>query len=112
MEKAFKQNMERSKALLGGQKVNVSDLKMAELSIIQYVQASHYSEEISSVHTNIKKSSTLYRLDPVLKYGILRVGGRLSKAALPEEVKFLLYFPNILMCRHSSLDTYMKRWDI
>ncbi len=55
MEKAFKQNMERSKALLGGQKVNVSDLKMAELSIIQYVQASHYSEEISSVHTNIKK---------------------------------------------------------
>lgn len=88
--------------MLGGQKVNVSDLEMAELSIIQYVQASHYSEEISSIHTNIKKSCTLYRLNPVLKHGVLRIGRHLSKAALPKE------FPAILP-KHSHVSTLILR---
>lgn len=50
MEKIFKQKMECSKFLLGGQKVNVSDLKMAKLSTIQQV----IIQKRSSKHTNIK----------------------------------------------------------
>lgn len=75
---------------------------MAELSIIQYVQASHYSEEISSIHTNIKKSCTLYRLNPVLKHGVLRIGRHLSKAALPKE------FP-VILPKHSHVSTLILR---
>lgn len=37
--------------------------------------------------SSVKKSSDIYKLDPVLKDGLLRIGGRLSRAALPEENK-------------------------
>ncbi len=40
----------------------------------------------------------------MLKYGILRVGGRLSKAALPEEVKFPAILP-----KHSHVSTLILR---
>lgn len=35
----------------------------------------------------VKKSSSLYKLNPVLHDGIIRVGGRLSRAIMPEESK-------------------------
>lgn len=35
----------------------------------------------------MKKSSQIFKLSPILKDGILRVGGRLSRAALPDEAK-------------------------
>lgn len=35
----------------------------------------------------MKKNSQLFKLSPVLEDGILRVGGRLSTAALREDVK-------------------------
>lgn len=35
----------------------------------------------------VKKTSSIYKLDPVLQNGIIRVGGRLSKLAMPEEIK-------------------------
>ena len=36
---------------------------------------------------NIKRSSHIYKLNPVLQDGILRVGDRLNRAAMPEESK-------------------------
>lgn len=35
----------------------------------------------------VERKSQLYKLDPVLQDGILRVGGRLNRAAMPEESK-------------------------
>lgn len=35
----------------------------------------------------MKKSSQIFKLSPVLEDGILRVGGRLGRAALPEDAK-------------------------
>lgn len=35
----------------------------------------------------MKKSSHLYRLDPVLEDDVLRVGGRLDQAAMPDEAR-------------------------
>ncbi|KAK0145451.1 hypothetical protein N1851_015639 [Merluccius polli] len=42
---------------------------------------------LSSGKCEVKKQSRIYKLDPILKDGLLRVGGRLSKAAMPEETK-------------------------
>lgn len=38
----------------------------------------------------IKKSSRIHRLNPQLQEGILRVGGRLSRASMPAEAKHLM----------------------
>lgn len=35
----------------------------------------------------MKRTSHLYRLDPILEEGVLRVGGRLSRAAMPDEAR-------------------------
>lgn len=70
---------------LGRESVTADDLKKAELEIIRYCQ----NEEINSLKKGepIKGSSHLYKLNPVLQDGILRVGGRLHRAAMPEESK-------------------------
>lgn len=42
----------------------------------------------------MKTSSRIYKLDPILNNGILRVEGRLNRMAMPEEFKQLAIFPN------------------
>lgn len=68
----------------------VDDLIAAEKAIVSFVQnglVQNFSEEISALKGGIQKRySHLYKLDPEI-VGVLRVGGRLSKSALPEEVK-------------------------
>lgn len=48
-----------------------------------------FPDEISSLQKgeSVKRNSCLYKLDPMLENGLLRVGGRLSRAAMPEEAK-------------------------
>ncbi|XP_031440139.1 uncharacterized protein LOC116224450 [Clupea harengus] len=53
----------------------------------------------------VHKGSKICRLDPVLDEGILRVGGRLHKSAMPEETKHPCILPkdshiSILLLRH------------
>ena len=57
-----------------------------------------YSDEIKDLEKNahVKKPSQIYRLDPILQNGILRVGGRLFKLAMPEEIK-----PPAILSKHS-----------
>lgn len=78
------------KATLKGQSLTPEDLAEAEWSIIQYVQRDKFKAEIASLKSdfkNVTKESLLYKLDPVMDGDVLRVGGRLSKAALPAESK-------------------------
>ncbi|XP_059184653.1 uncharacterized protein LOC131967729 [Centropristis striata] len=78
------------KVVLKGQSLTPEDLVKAEQSIILYVQKHKFKAEIASLKgsfKNIPKDSPLYKLDPVMDDEILRVGGRLSKAALPSESK-------------------------
>lgn len=67
----------------------VKDLDWAELVIIKFCQGQIFSEEIGNLekgkHINI--SSNLHKLCPQLKDVILRVGGHLSRLAMPVEVK-------------------------
>ncbi|KAI3369223.1 hypothetical protein L3Q82_007506 [Scortum barcoo] len=72
-------------------KVNltVDELKEAELEIMRHCQRRTFGEEISALQNNepVKKTSHIYKLNPLLQDGILRVGGRLSRTAMPEESK-------------------------
>jgi hypothetical protein len=81
----------------------VAELQIAEDMIIQYIQWKSFPEEVK-VLSNIPKeeenrscyvktSSSIYRLDPEMKNGVLRVGGRLNKAAMPEETKHPAILP-------------------
>lgn len=70
--------------------ITVDDLKMAEKAILSYVQRQSFPEEINMLQdgaSNVKKNSSIYRLDPVMDNGILRVGGCLRRTAMPEERK-------------------------
>lgn len=65
-------------------------LSEAEISIIRFTQQERFPDEfaaLSSDKCEVKKESRIYKLDPTLENGLLRVGGRLSKAAMPEETK-------------------------
>lgn len=75
--------------------LTVDDLRRAELDIIRHCQQTKFQEEMSALQKKepIKKSSRIYRLNPQLQEGILRVGGRLSRASMPAEAKHPLLMP-------------------
>lgn len=59
-----------------------------------FVQRTHYGNEMAALSSGaLKKSSPLYKLDPAVTDGVLRVGGRLSRLALPEETKHPAILP-------------------
>ena len=107
---------ERKKAVEGSparyQQVNVEEIGQAEMEIIRCLQHEHFKEEIKTLlslqtsgefcdrkrakqrNLNVKKCSSLYRLDPYLdEDGILRVGGRLRRASVSTSVKHPVILP-------------------
>ena len=85
------------------------ELKKAEREIIKQVQERAFNKEIKELKSLgsskelqkgdevrrrnqvVKQASTLYRLDPFVdKHGVLRVGGRIQQASLPEDIKTVL----------------------
>lgn len=77
---------------------SLDERKEAEFAIVKLVQAEAFSDQIKSL--NLKKDvaktkdSKLYKLNPFLdQEGILRVGGRLSKAMLHPHVKHPAILP-------------------
>lgn len=84
------EEMRKARNAIGNQLLSVTDLTRAESAIIHFSQQATFKEEISALKggaSGVKKTSNIYRLDPVWKDDLLRVGGRLSRAALPEELK-------------------------
>ncbi|KAF7662177.1 hypothetical protein LDENG_00240760, partial [Lucifuga dentata] len=75
--------------------LSVKDLKEAEDSIIQHVQRQHFKEELGDLGNGnqIKARSPIVTLNPVLENGLLRVGGRLRKPAMPAEQKNPMILP-------------------
>lgn len=89
-KKKVEEDMNRFRATLSGHILCPEDLNMAERVIIQYSQMDKFSDEIAALKkgtAGVTKSSHIYKLDPVLKEGLLRVGGRLSKGAMPDDTK-------------------------
>ena len=70
---------------LSDQQLSVQDFTDAEESLVAYVQQNAFTDEVNALRAvqAVRRSSRLYKLDPILNDGILRVRGRLSKLAMP-----------------------------
>ena len=79
--------------------INVQDLLEAETSILKFVQHQQFNNEIDSIkssaeHSRVSKQSSVYRLDPYLREGLLRVGGRIRRSRLPYSMKHPILLPH------------------
>ena len=72
--------------------IEVHELQQAENNLI-YEQRVHFHEEIALLSKNkqLSKACALFKLDPILVDGLLRVGGRLNNAELSFDLKHLNY---------------------
>ena len=70
-------------------RLTIGELENAEIEIIRFCQKKRFGDEISNLKKgmNAKKTSHIHKRNPILDKGVLRVGGRLSRAAVPEEIK-------------------------
>ncbi|KAK0152982.1 hypothetical protein N1851_005349 [Merluccius polli] len=93
-----KLNKQSDKSMKTSTSFTCEDLMQAETEIIKFSQNQRFKEEISMLAkgNNVKKTSHLRKLDPVLSDGVLRVGGRLSAAAMPELMKHPVIIPKDL----------------
>ncbi|XP_022801248.1 uncharacterized protein LOC111338948 [Stylophora pistillata] len=85
--------------------LSVSEVDEAEIEILKYVQKQTFKDELASLNgvrdvtqgranrNNLKKNSTIYKLDPVLENGLLRVGGRLEHAPIENDAKHPIILP-------------------
>ncbi|XP_049880427.1 uncharacterized protein LOC126376924 [Pectinophora gossypiella] len=78
--------------------LEVEHLERAERALLQRAQRESFGAEIERIQAgrSIPKTSRLYKLDPELQDGILRVRGRIGAATVPEHMKR----PIILDGRH------------
>ena len=80
-------------------RINLEEMKAAELQILKFVHLHYFSEELQSLTkagvdvAHVKKTSGLRSLDPVLVDGLLRVGGRLDLAPASFDSKHQIILP-------------------
>ncbi len=86
--------MGKYKSAMEKERLTLRELMTAETQIIRYSQNKLFPEEMKALCCNlcIKRNSQLYKLDPTLQDGILRVGGRLEKSGMPEYAKHPVIF--------------------
>jgi hypothetical protein len=75
--------------------LTLEDIQTAEVEIVKYIQKEAFPQEIKKLQSGhrLASNSEILKLDPVLSDGLLRVGGRLHKATIPEEAKHQLILP-------------------
>ena len=84
--------------------VGVSEIKTAEREILKHVQEQCLKQERKRLSINdktscskkskeLKRSSTILKLDPVMREGLLRVGGRLDRAPIDQNAKHPVILP-------------------
>lgn len=84
-ESLLQQRMVKYKQSFENQALTTEDLDKAELELIRLCQKGKYAEELKALQDkkdHVRKDSHIFTLDPYLKDGVLRVGGRLSRAAM------------------------------
>ena len=77
-------------------RLRCADLLSAEEEIIRSVQALAFPQDLVelNVGNHVRSSSVLYKLDPFVKNGILRVGGRLKNADVPFNARHPIVLPS------------------
>ena len=76
--------------------IDVDELREAERAIVKLVQRQTFKEELLSLRSSrkeVKKSSSIVKLDPTCIEGILCVGGRLQKSPIDQEAKHPAILP-------------------
>ena len=75
--------------------LTADEMKYAEVTIVKYVQQITYSTEIKDIalEGKVSRSCSIYNLEPILKNGILRVGGRVKNALISEDAKNQVILP-------------------
>lgn len=89
-ESLLQQEMLKYKQSSGKQVLTTEDLAMAETELIRLCQRRKYAEELKALldgKDHVRKDSHIFKLDPYLKDGVLRVGGRLGRSAMPLDAK-------------------------
>lgn len=88
-DKLVAQSIKKFRSTIQQHPLSLEELVEAETKLIRISQQQDFTEEIHDLqeHAQIKKKSQIYKLDPVWQNSILRVGGRLNKAAMPQEAK-------------------------
>lgn len=101
------QEIQAFAASLGNQNVSLEDLREAEISIIAFCRRERFPMEfvaLSSGKTEVPRSNCILKLGPFLDGKVVRVGGRLSEAAIPENIKHPLllakdqHITDLLLC--------------
>ena len=95
------------------EQITVEELKAAETELLKLVQRQRYAEELEafekrgSTNRGVKKTSSLYRLEPVVNpFGLLVIGGRLGKSSLSDMAKH----PVILPKSHHIVNLIVKHF--
>ena len=72
-----------------------NEIKSASHIILKLTQSEAFSAEISALSKgrNVDKKISLFRLNPFLDKGLIKVGGRLTRAAIPESQKHPIILP-------------------
>jgi len=93
--------------------LTVDELKQSEVELLKLVQQQAFADDVRTVHqadglkVNVKKISSLYRLEPVMSpAGLLVVGGRLNRSSLSDLSKH----PVILPKSHHIVDIIVKHY--
>ena len=75
--------------------LTTNELKHSTIAIVKLAQKQVYSEEIKDLEKrgNVKSTSKLVKLKPVLDNGVMRVGGRILEAPIGPEAKFPMIVP-------------------
>ena len=80
--------------------LSISEINEAENEIIKYVQKQTFKDELASLsgvgndtRETANRNSSIYKLDPVLENGLLRVGGRLEHAPIENDAKHPIILP-------------------
>lgn len=89
LEKNLPVQMQKVKVQVSRDLLSVEDIVAAEKAIIRFCQRTKYSEEFACLERGecVKRTSHLFKLNPILEDGLIRVGGRLGRAAMPVEAK-------------------------
>lgn len=94
-EPSEESRMTEYKKALKGKNLTCDDLTKAETEIVKFCQKQGFKEEVTMLkeQQRVKKGSSLYKLNPVLQDGVMRVGGRLNHAAMPDDSKHPAILP-------------------
>ncbi|KAK3737652.1 hypothetical protein QZH41_003414 [Actinostola sp. cb2023] len=99
--------------------IEVVELQNAESALLRHVQKRCFSEELLILKPvnplcdlrkkiAVQKGSNIYKLDPILMDGLIRVGGRLHRAPIDDETRH----PIVLPKKHHIVEliTSCRRW--